>query len=310
MVAQVEISVVIPCFNEAENVSEIAEAVKLQLEKITHDYEILFIDNCSQDSTVAIIKRLCHADRRIKLIVNNRNYGQLRSPTYGIYQASGKAIIGICADFQDPPPMIGDFIGLWKAGSKIVLGVKNTEDASFFVRALRHIGYAFFERFGDYRVIPGATGFGLYDREVVEYLKQWRDPEPFFRGMLVESGFPIKLLTYDRPSRVRGSSSNNLPSLISFAISGLGSSSKALLRLPLYLSFVFFVFFLLTLLAVAIELISGHKILYLLSLLLLELIVGMMFFFIGLIGEQVRLMSGMVRNAPLVIERERINFPQ
>jgi hypothetical protein len=233
----------------------------------------------------------------------------MRSPTYAIYQASGRAIIGICADFQDPPKLIGEFVRAWRAGSKIVLGVKRSEEASLFVRSLRNIGYAFFEKFGDYRVIPGATGFGLYDRKVVECLKQWRDPEPFFRGMLVESGFSLELIPYDRPSRLRGTSSNNLGSLIGFAISGLASSSKALLRLPLYLSFIIFGGVFLTVLATIFPIILGKDARPYLLAAILELMFGLIFFFIGLLGEQVRLTAGMVRNAPLVIERERVNFP-
>jgi len=308
MVTAVEISVVIPCFNEAANVALIADAVTEELEHITKDYEIIFIDNCSTDNTVELIKIICARDARVRLIANNRNYGQMRSPTYAIYQASGKAIIGICADFQDPPHLIGDFVKSWKAGSKIVLGVKRSEQASLFIRVLRNIGYAFFETFGDYRVIPGATGFGLYDREVVECLKQWRDPEPFFRGMLVESGFSLELIPYDRPSRVRGTSSNNLISLISFAVSGLGSSSKALLRLPLYLSFVIIGISFLTIVASIVAIFLRKDVLGYFLIAMAELAFGLVFFFIGLLGEQVRLIAGMVRNAPLVVERERVNF--
>jgi len=309
MVASVEISVVIPCFNEAENVFAIAEAVKREIEVITTDYEIIFIDNFSSDSTVALIKDLCRGDPRIRLIANNQNYGQMRSPTYAIYQASGKAVIGICADFQDPPHLIGEFVRSWKAGTQIVLGVKRSEAGSLIERSLRRLGYAFFARFGDYRVIPGATGFGLYDREVVDCLKQWRDPEPFFRGMLAESGFSLELIPYDRPPRARGQSSNNFLSLLSFAISGLGSSSKTLLRLPLYLSFIVMCISLLTVMVAIISIFHGKNFFLIFTIAVVELMFALILFFMGLLGEQVRLIAGMVRNAPLVIERERVNFP-
>ena len=165
---------------------------------------MVFIDNGSTDGTIDILKGICAADPRIRLIVNNRNYGQMRSPTHGIYQTTGAAVVAISSDFQDPPELIGQFIERWRAGAIIVLGVRQSEKQSPLMRSIRAIGYGFFERFGDYRVIPGATGFGLYDRRVVDTLKQWRDPEPFFRGMLVESGYRLETIPYHRPGRAGG----------------------------------------------------------------------------------------------------------
>jgi hypothetical protein len=232
----------------------------------------------------------------------------MRSPTHGVYQASGAAVIGISADFQDPPEMIGQLISRWRAGAFIVLGVRQSEDTSVLTRLIRDIGYGFFERFGDYRVIPGATGFGLYDRRVVDCLSKWRDPEPFFRGMLVESGYRLETIPYHRPGRAGGASKNNFATLVSFALSGLASCSKGLLRLPLYVSVITFVTMSATLLAAALVAVFGHSAWLALGLAIAQGGFATLCLFLGLIGEQVRLISEMVRNTPLVIEEERVNF--
>lgn len=304
-----DVSVVIPCLNEAGNAAAIAKAVIAELHKAEVTYEIIFIDNDSSDDTVDIIKGLCAVNPNIRLIVNNQNYGQMRSPTHAIYQTSGAAVIGICADFQDPPEMIPAFIDRWRGGAKVVLGVRQSERTSAFTRLIRAIGYGFFARFGDYRVIPDATGFGLYDREVVECLKRWRDPEPFFRGMLVESGFGLETIAYHRPDRAAGASKNNFGTLLNFALSGLASSSKRLLRAPLILSLFVLPLAVTALLAAAILGLLGHNAWPLVFLSLAMLSFGMSFFFLGLIGEQVRMIAQMSRDVPLVVEKERINFP-
>jgi len=304
-----DISVAIPCLNEADNAAAIADAVMAELHKAGVTYEILFIDNGSTDGTVDIIKNICAANSNVKLIVNNQNYGQMRSPTYAIYQTIGAAVIGICADFQDPPEMIPAFIDRWRAGAKIVLGVRQSEKTSAFTQLIREIGYGFFSSFGDYRVIPNATGFGLYDREVADHLKRWRDPEPFFRGMLVESGFPIETMAYHRPNRAGGVSKNNFRALFGFALSGLASSSKRLLRAPLVLSLFLFPLVGITLTAAAILGLNGHNGWPLAIFSAVLFATALNFFFLGLIGEQVRVIAQMSRGVPLVIEKERINFP-
>jgi hypothetical protein len=195
-----EVSVVIPCFNEEENVAAIAGAVAAELATLKADYEIIFIDTASTDDTVERVMALCAADTRIKLIANNRNYGQMRSPTHGIYQATGRSVIAMCADFQDPPALIGRFVTRWREGASIVLGVRASEKTSLGLGLARGLAYRFLGQFADYQVIPGATGFGIYDRRVVDTLAQWNEPEPFFRGMLVESGFPIEIIPYDSAS--------------------------------------------------------------------------------------------------------------
>ena len=303
-----EVSVVIPCFNEEENVAAIAGAVATELATLKADYEIIFIDNASTDDTVERVMALCAADTRIKLIANNRNYGQMRSPTHGIYQATGRSVIAMCADFQDPPALIGRFVTRWREGASIVLGVRASEKTSLGLGLARGLAYRFLGQFADYQVIPGATGFGIYDRRVVDTLAQWNEPEPFFRGMLVESGFPIEIIPYDRPLRAAGRSKNNFATLFSFALSGLASSSRNLLRLPFHAAAVMLGLAGLTFIGFLWAWIAGAGAGLWLIALLIELTAATSFVFLGLMGEQIRLIAERGRNTPLVIEKARINF--
>ncbi|MBA3811648.1 MAG: glycosyltransferase family 2 protein [Caulobacteraceae bacterium] len=309
MTQPIDVSVVIPCLNEEDNVGPITAAVAAELAKAGVSHEIILIDNASTDATVQRARALCAADPRVRLIVNNRDYGQMRSPTHGIYQASGAAVIGMCADFQDPPALIGEFIARWRAGARIVLGVRRSEDMTPLMRLLRTVGYGFFQRFGDYSVIPGATGFGLYDREVVDRLARWREPEPFFRGMLVESGYALETIPYNRPPRAGGVTKNDFASLLGFAISGLGASSRKLLRAPLYLAAVTALATAVTGAGALVAATLGRAPWPWLWLTALEFNFAWVFFFLGVLGEQVRLISERTRHTPLVIEKERVNFP-
>ena len=165
-----EISVVIPCFNEEENADAIAKAVMAQLETITDSFEIIFIDNSSTDRTAEIIRDLCATDARIRLIVNTRNFGQVRSPAHALFQAKGRGIIGIAADFQDPPELIPELVRRWRSGTEIVLGVSETKATSSLYSSLRQLSYDLQRKFGDYPIIPNATGFGIYDAKVIRAL--------------------------------------------------------------------------------------------------------------------------------------------
>lgn len=306
----IEISVMVPCFNEAENVTRLTEAVMAELAKAgLADVELVFIDNASSDGTVEIIKHLAAADPRIRLIVNTRNVGQIRSPVYGLMQTSGAAVIGISADFQDPPELIGDMIARWRAGAKVVLAVRASEDAPAWMRLARAVFYGFMARFADYPVIPGATGYGLFDRQVIETLRPWRDPEPFWRGMLVESGYPIETIAYHRPPRAAGDSKNDVWSLTSFAISSVTASSRRLLRAPLYLAAAMLAIAAVWLVAALIMTAIGRASVVLWAGLAVEFGFALLFLFLGLIGEQVRLTAEIVRGTPLAVEKERINFP-
>lgn len=304
-----EISVVIPCYNEEGNVRQIHAAVSAELRAHAASHEIILIDNHSTDRTRALLREIAAADPAVRVIFNNRNYGQMRSPTHGIYQAEGAAVIGMCADFQDPPALIGALIAQWRAGAEIVLGQRRAERASFATRLSRTVGYALLGRFADHPIVPGATGFGLYSRACVDALAAWNEPEPFFRGMLVESGFRLAVIPFDRPARAAGESKNNWRTLVDFALSGLAGSTRALLRLPLPLS--------VGAAGVAVLLLFGSIFASLRDgpaglLLLLAVQVGIfavLLLFLGLLGVQVRAIADRTRNVPLVIEEERIGFP-
>ena len=298
------ISVVIPTRNEAANVARICAAVTAELEPTGETFEIILIDNASTDATVEIARGLCAADPRVKLIVNARNFGQMRSPTHGIYQASGDAVIGMCADFQDPPALLPRFIERWRAGVPIVLGVRQGEESSTRLGIGRRLSYWFAQNFADYPVIPDATGFGLYDRRVVDALKALNEPEPFFRGMLVESGFAIETIPYPRPPRAAGKSNNGFWTLLDFALSGLAGSSKKLLRAPLYLGLGMGV------LAAAALLVATFARSWLwLGIAVAEAHFAALFVVVGLVADQVRLIAERTRGTPLVIEAERVNLP-
>jgi hypothetical protein len=232
----------------------------------------------------------------------------LRSPVHAIYQAAGNAVISLCADFQDPPELIGDFIARWRGGAKIVLGVYKSSEPSLVMRAIRSLGYSFFRRFGDYPVIPGATGFGLYDRVVVDSLSRWREPEPFFRGMLVESGFPVETVPFVRAARAAGTTKNNFSTLFSVALSGLASSSKNLLRAPFYLAALTGFATAVAIVVAAFAAILGGRPGPWLWLAVIEFNFTFLFLFVGTLGEQVKLISERTRDVPLVIEQERVNF--
>lgn len=305
-----EVSVAIPCRNEEDNAPLIAQAVIDQLEPVTSSFEIIFIDNASSDRTVEVIRAMCARDLRIKLIVNSRNFGQMRSPTHAIYSATGQAVIGMCADFQDPPTLLPEFIRRWRAGTPIVLGVRKAEKTGPILRAFRELSYFLQKSFGDYQAIPNATGFGLYDRKVVEAIKAMNEPEPFFRGLLVETGFDIETITYERPLRTGGKSNNNFFTLLDFALNGLAGSSKKLLRAPLYVAFVMALFTLFCLGGAAFALAYGRSVQLWLFAAALEAQFCLIFGFLGLLGVQIKLISERTRNQALVLERERVNFLQ
>jgi len=305
----IELSIVIPCYNEAGNVEAMWQAVTHEAEQHARSHEIIFIDNGSHDGTRDLLHEICARDGRVRAIFNNRNYGQMRSPTYGIYQAEGAAVIGMCCDFQDPPALIGPMLKQWQAGAQIVLGQRKTESSSWGLRTSRSIAYGFLSRFADYPGVPDATGFGLYDREVVDMLASWNEPEPFMRGMAVESGYRLALIAYDRPPRAAGESKNGFWSLLHFALSGLAASGKSLLRLPLVLS-IYISLLAFGLLVATIIRLAIHGYSPVMILLTAQIgIFAILLFLLGLIGDQVRLLAERSRNTPLVVEEQRLNFP-
>jgi polyisoprenyl-phosphate glycosyltransferase len=305
-----ELSIVIPCYNEEENVVAIHAAVKAEAQKHAQSHEIIFIDNFSSDRTRELLREICVSDPETRAIFNNRNYGQMRSPTHAIYQATGRAVVGMCADFQDPPAMIGPFLEQWRAGAQVVLGQRRVEEKAGLMTAIRYTGYRLLGAISDYPIVRNATGFGLFDRAVVDSVSRWNEPEPFFRGMVVESGYRLAVLPFDRPARAAGETKNNWRTLTAFALSGLTGSARSLLRAPLYLVLPGIMITFLCALGALGALILGRAGWVWLLLGALQFgLASMMLLFMGLLGDQVRLIAERTRNTPLVIEQERINFP-
>jgi glycosyltransferase involved in cell wall biosynthesis len=307
-----KISLVTPCYNEEDNALTIYTAVKkVMLAKPEYDYEHIFIDNNSNDKTVTILKKIAAEDKNVKIIVNVRNFGHIRSPYYGLLQSSGDATILIVADMQDPPDLINDFIAQWEQGYKVVVGVKNESKESFLMFAIRKSFYNLINRLSDTKLIKNYTGFGLYDKQVIDILRTIDDPYPYFRGLICDIGFEIVKIPYVQPQRFRGITKNNFYTLYDIAMLGITNHSKVPLRLATMVGFVASLFSLLVALVYFV-----YKLLYWESFTLgsAPLIIGVFLFsavqlmFIGIIGEYVGSIHTQVLKRPLVIEKERINF--
>ncbi|MBX9929280.1 MAG: glycosyltransferase family 2 protein [Gemmatimonadaceae bacterium] len=306
------ISVVTPCFNEEGNVREMAAAVRAEFAALPAvDYEHLFIDNGSRDGTAARLRELAAEDPRIKVILNTRNFGQVRSGYHALLQTRGDAAIGLACDFQDPPSLIPQFVAAWQAGAKVVLGVKESAEESTAFFALRERYYRMLARISDVEVVRQATGFGLYDRAVVDALRRIDDPYPFFRGLLAEIGYTPTLVPYHQPPRARGLTSQNFWTFYDLALLGVVHHSKIPLRLAALTGFVTAM---LSLLAAFGYL--GYKLMYWdrFEVGVAPLVIGLFFLasiqlcFVGIVGEYIGAIWTQVRRHPHVFERERINF--
>jgi polyisoprenyl-phosphate glycosyltransferase len=306
------ISVVTPCYNEEGNVSALCRAVKEVFDDLPeYSYEHIFIDNASHDGTVEILKQIAKTDKHVKIIVNARNFGHLRSPYHALFQASGDAMILMAADFQCPPSLVKDFVRKWEEGYKIVAGVKKKSEENAVFHLFRSMYYRLLGRLSETELVPNFTGYGLYDRQVVEILRSLADPYPYFRGLLAEVGFEIAQVEYVQPARQRGVTGNNFYALYDTAMLGFTSHSKVPLRLAAMLGFLSSgLCFLAGLFYFAYKLIYWHSF----SVGIGPMVLGLFFigsvqlFFLGVVGEYVGSIHTRVLNRPLVIEKERINF--
>ena len=305
------ISIVTPCYNEEENIDELYQRIVEVMANLPYDYEHICIDNASTDSTVKKIKAIAALDKRVKLIVNARNFGHIKSPYYGILQSSGDACVLIASDLQDPPEMIVDFINKWEEGYKTVLAVKPESEESSIMFFLRKIYYRFITRISEVPLVQNATGAGLFDRTVINILRDIQDPYPYFRGLLCEIGFTIAMVPFKQPRRQRGITKNNFYTLYDIAMLGITNHSKLPLRL---MAMSGFLLSFLSLLVAFIFLIA--KIFYWNSFQFgaAPMLIGIFFFgaiqtfFIGVLGEYVASIHTQVRKMPLVVEIERVNF--
>lgn len=307
------VSVITPCYNEEENVEEVYKQVKevfLRLKDYT--YEHIFIDNASKDKTVQILKRIAKEDKSVKIILNVRNFGVIRSPYHAFLQAKGDAVIfSICADLQDPPSMIADFIKKWEEGYKIVIGVKKSSKENPLMFWIRKIYYNILDLIAETDHIKNFTGFGLYDRSFIDILKRINEPYPYFRGLVGEFGAERAELEFEQPKRQRGKSKNNFYTLYDTAMLGFVNHSKVPLRMA---SFIGFGMGCLSMLVAVGYFIYKIVYWYELTVGIAPLVIGLFFFasvqlfFIGIIGEYIGSIYTQVKGRPLVIERERINF--
>ena len=303
------------CYNEEENVLELYKAVRriFEQELPQYDYEHIFIDNCSEDKTVTILKGIAYDDKRVKIIVNARNFGHIRSPFYGLLQGTGDAVISVAADFQDPPEMIPRFVEKWEEGYKTVVGVKSKSEENRLMYWVRGRFYKLIKKISEGEQIENFTGFGLYDRCVVEELKKMNDPYPYFRGMICEIGFERAEIEFVQPVRERGKTKNNIYTLYDMAMTGITANSKVPLRLATMAGFTTAAgSLIIALIYLIIKLTNWNTF----NLGLAPMVIGMFFIgsvlmaFIGIIGEYVGAIYTQVQNRPLVVVKERINFDE
>ena len=308
-----KISVLIPCYNEKENVVPISKAVAEEIVKSLpeYDYEIMFIDNCSTDGTRDLLRQICKENPKVKAILNAKNFGQFNSPYYGICQTTGDCTIAMCCDFQDPVEMIPTLVHEWEKGYKIVSAIKTTSLENPIMRGLRTIYYKMIKKMSDVEQIEHFTGFGLYDASFVKVLRELNDPTPFLRGIVAELGFKRKDVPYQQQKRAAGKTHNNWYTLYDAAMLSFTSYTKIGLRLATIGGFI----------------LSGLSLMVSLVYLVLKLVmwdqfsagmapilIGVFFmgsvqlFFIGLVGEYILNMNKRLMDRPLVIEEERINF--
>jgi glycosyltransferase involved in cell wall biosynthesis len=308
------ISVVAPCYNEEGNVEELHAQITATFAAMPdYDYELIFIDNASKDSTAQILRELAARDSHVRVILNNRNFGHIRSPYHGMLQGKGDAVILIASDLQDPPALIPEFLKHWESGFKVVLGQKNKSEESRVIFALRSMYYRVVRRLAEVELLEHVTGFGLYDRQVLESLRRLGDSYPYLRGLVSELGFSTARVVYAQPLRKRGLTKNNFYSLFDIAMLGVTTHSKVPLRIATMMGFAMSV----------LSFLAGFG--YLIYKLLFwntfnagvaPLVIGLFFissvqlFFLGIIGEYIGFIHTQVFKRPLVIERERVGFDE
>ena len=307
------LTILTPCFNEEGNVREVYAQVKTAMQTLPgYDYEHLFIDNASKDRTVENLRELAAADKRVKVIVNTRNFGHIRSPYHAFLQARGDGVMSCVADLQDPPELIPDFVRKWEEGYKVVFGVKQGSRESWLMRRTRKFYYWLVAKLSsDVELVHNFTGFGLYDREVVEQFRSTDEQYPYFRGLVCDFGYERAVIDYVQPARTQGHTKNNFFSLYDLAMLGITNHSKVPLRIATMAGFTISVVSLLVALGYLIaKLMFWNE----LQLGTAPLLIGIYFFgavqlfFIGLLGEYIGSIHTQVHKRPLVVEKERINF--
>jgi len=310
-----KISLVSSCYNEKENIQNLYERVMAQINKLSdkYEFEYILLDNCSTDNTEQELRKIADQDKRVKIILNARNFGHIRSPYYGLTQATGDAVIYLASDLQDPPELISDFIQKWEQGYKIVLGKKTTSEETLLMFLIRSAYYELISKIADddTNLVKNCTGFGLYDKEVINIIKSLEDPYPYIRGLICEIGFEKAFIEFKQPQRKRGITKNNFYTLYDNAMIGIVKHSKAPLRIMAFAGFLFsFLSLLIAFLYFILKLIFWNEF----ALGLAPIIISLFFlgsvqlFCMGVLGEYIGAIYTRVNKKPIVVEKERINF--
>jgi len=306
-----KISILTPCFNEVENIAELSERIRLIAAQLSYDYEHIFIDNCSTDGTIDKLRILAANDKKIKVILNTRNFGAVTSPYYGILQSYADACIMIPSDLQDPPEIILEFVKKWEEGYKITLAVRSNTKASKWGNIVRKLYYRLLNKVSEVELINDATGAGLYDQQVIKLLRSLNDPYPYFRGLLCQIGFPIAKVPYIQQKRKLGETKHNFLTLLNEALLGLVKESKLPVRLFTIIGGVCSVIsFVIAISYFIAKLMFWNTFQVGVAPLIIGffLIMGIQLFGLGLIGEYTLINLAHARKMPLVVEAERINF--
>ncbi|MBE5916151.1 MAG: glycosyltransferase [Pseudobutyrivibrio ruminis] len=310
-----KISIMIPCFNEEENIVEIGDAVAAVIEKSLpqYDYEICYVDNASTDRTRELIEKQCIKSKRFKAIYNVTNFGQFNSPFHGICSLDGDCVIPVCADFQDPVDMIPVFVHEWELGHKIVSGVKSSSKENGFIYLLRSIYYKLIKDMSSVKMIEHFTGFGLYDKSFVKLLRELNDSQPFIRGIVAEygEGFNLKIVEYEQPQRRAGKTHNNFYTLYDAAMLSFTSYTKVGLRLMTWLGFIIGAIDVIVAIVYLVLKITHWDYFNAGSapmIIGIFLVGAVQLVFMGLIGEYILSINFRSINRPIVVEEKRINF--
>ena len=306
------ITIVSPTYNEEANILLFYEKVNNAIKNISmYNFEFLFIDNASTDRTLDLLKGLAKKSKQVKIIVNTRNFGHIRSPYWGIIQSHGDATIYLASDLQDPPELIQSFINAWENGFKVVLGVKPESKLNFIDHQLRKIYYKLLNKISDVSIIENSTGFGIYDKEVLNEVRKINDPYPFLRGIIAELGYETKQIPFLQESRTRGVTKNNFYTLYDIGMLGIINHSITPIRIVSLIGFfVGSISFLIALIFTILKFIYWNSF----PLGLSPIIIGMFFmfglilFFIGIVGEYIGSIHKYLQKRPVVVEKERINF--
>jgi len=306
-----KISIVTPTYNEGENIDKLCSGIKIEMEKLNIDYEHIVIDNSSTDKTIEILKEICSRDKKVKVIINTKNFGHIKSPFYGILQSSGDACILMAADFQEQIKLIPQYIKEWKNGNKIVLGEKITSEENSSVFFIRKLFYKIINKISENGLTQNTTGSGIFDKSIINKLREIQDPYPYLRGLLNEISEEIKTIKFNQPKRLYGKTKNNFFTLYDIGMLGIVKHSRVPLRFTILIGFLSsLISFGVAIFFFLYKIFSWNSF----ELGIAPLVIGIFLFasiqilLLGIIGEYIGIILIHQRNMPLVIEKERINF--